>query len=105
MIAVANRNPRRSPARRFLRLGDVEIVRREPAVTGRAGTSWTIVRTLVAVAVLAPAVRDTLAVPVRSDAATGVAGEAIEVAALLECAVAVLLSREIEIELLRFAPC
>lgn len=105
MIAVANRSPSSSPARRFLRLGDVEIAMRGPAATGRAGTSWTIVRTLVAGAVLASAVRDTLEVPVRSDAATGAAGEATAVAALPECAMAVLRSREIAIELLRFAAC
>lgn len=84
MIAVAKKSPRRSPVRRFLRLGDVAITGRELPVIGRAVTSWTTVRTLVAVAVLAPAATGTLGVPPCWDAATGATDETTAVAVVAE---------------------
>ena len=84
MIAVAKKSPRRSPERRFLRLGDVAITERELPVIGRAGTSWTMVRTLVAVVLLAPAATGTLGVPPCWDAATGATDETTAVAVVAE---------------------
>ena len=105
MIAVAKKRPRRSPERRFLRLGEVAITVRELPVSGRAGTSWTMVRTLVAVAVLAPAAMDTLGAPPCWDAATGATDEATAVAVVAERAGWRLASRGIAMELLLFGAC
>ena len=105
MIAVAKKSPRRSPERRFLRLGEVAITVRELPVIGRAGTSRTMVRTLVAVAVLAPAAMDTLGAPPCWDAATGATDEATAVAVVAERAGWRLASRGIAMELLLFGAC